>query len=177
VGAWREQDFPVLIPRTVLQECTAHSRTAGDVETGGVLVGNLHRDTDTHDIFACVTAEIRAEHTRADQTSLLFTAQTWADVDAALALRRQEEVMLGWWHSHPHFCRTCPPERQRSCVYSRPFFSEADRSVHRTVFPRGYSVALLLSWLGDDEPSCDLFGWQHAGIGMRGFMITAAGEH
>src|SRR5262249_54516201 len=37
-------DFPVFIPRTVFAEATELAQAAGDVETGGVLVGLLHHD-------------------------------------------------------------------------------------------------------------------------------------
>ena len=75
--------------------------------------------------------------------------------------------MVGWWHSHPFFCRDCPQEKRQSCAMYKPFFSTADEHLHRTVFPKAYSVALVLT-ASEDGLVHDLYGWHEGAIRARG---------
>ena len=109
------------------------------------LVGKLHRDPAGGDLLVEITAQLPAPHTVSQAASLTFTPDTWAAVDRALALRRRGELMLGWWHYHPDFCRKCPPENRRRCHLAATFFSAEDVNLHRTCFGRAYHVALLVS--------------------------------
>jgi len=163
------EPMPVFVPDALLRETADIGRTAREVETGGILVGKLCRDPGGQ-LFSVVTAQIPAEHTEATQTSLRFTPQTWVSVDAALALRDRGEIALGWWHSHPFFCRNCPPARRRRCAFSVPAFSAADCSLHREVFQKPWNIALLLSFLGEHDPSYDVFTWQQGRIGASAFF-------
>jgi proteasome lid subunit RPN8/RPN11 len=166
--------MPVFVPERVLGEATEIARSAGDVEAGGILVGRLCRDA-SGTVFVVVTAQIAAEHTVATRESLRFTPATWAGIEAALALRGRNESILGWQHSHPFFCELCPPERRRYCALSRPTFSVADRSLHREVFQRAWNVALLLSFLGGEMPSYDVFGWRLGRIEPLDFYVVPEG--
>lgn len=155
--------LPVFIPQRVLDEATAASRAVEDIETGGILVGRLCRDPGS-ELFIDVTAQIPAEHATGTRESLRLTPATWVSVEAALRLRGLNEIALGWWHSHPFFCKACPPESRQRCPFSQPAFSAADCDVHREVFQQAFSIALLLSYLGDELPSYDVFGWQQGQI-------------
>lgn len=170
---------PVFIPQSVLDETTALARDAGDLETGGVLVGALHRDADTAGpdatLFIEVTAQVPARHTRSASTSLTFTSDTWAAVHAAIALRRRGEIMLGWWHYHPDFCRlrNCPLERRRECTGASPFFSAEDVHLHATCFPAGHQIALLVSdSAAAGGLSSSLFGWSEGAVQPRAFHVV-----
>lgn len=165
---------PVVVADEVLSEATALAAAAADLETGGILVGKLCRDPDGT-LFAHVTAQIPAEHTDRKHMSLRLTPETWVGVDAALRLRNRGEITLGWWHSHPFFCRRCPPVRRALCPFSEPVFSSADRHVHREVFQQPWSIALLLSFLGEPTPSYDVFGWNEGRIEAIGF-VTPSGH-
>jgi hypothetical protein len=178
----REDDcrhVPVFVPQRVLDEAVALSREAHDVETGGILVGKLYRDagaatSDAADLFLEVTAQIPAPHTISAATKLTFTGETWAAVRAALALRRQNEAMLGWWHYHPSFCRlrACPPERRAQCDGANPFFSADDVQLHATCFPAGHHIALLISEGNrGDALARSLFGWWQGMVVARGFHV------
>ena len=160
----------ILIPRRVLTEATELARQADDVETGGVLVGRLCRAANGRICYR-ITAQIAAEHTVATRESLRFTPETWVSVNAAIQLRNLGETAMGWWHSHPWFCRLCPPERRAVCALSTPVFSPADRAVHREVFVRPWNVALLLSFLGEQEPSYDVFAWKQGQIEATEFYV------
>lgn len=182
-GDEADGDTPVFMRRSVLDEAMELARRAGDIETGGVLVGKLYRDRTARDvsvgdasaceIFVEVTAQIPAPHTLSQSTRLTFTAETWAAVRAALALRKRDELMLGWWHSHPDFCRlcNCPVERRRYCTAASPFLSAEDVHLHATCFPCAYQMALLISDSTADGMTSSLFGWWQGMVRVRAFHI------
>lgn len=174
-GVVDDDDMPVFIPRHVLDEAAALTAAERGRETGGVLIGNLRRDPDLPEIFAEVTAQISAEHTRGDAVKLTFTSDTWAAADAAIKLRRRSEVYLGYWHSHPvrEWCksRQCTPEKQQSCSLARDFFSADDQALLRAVFPRAYSLGLVVNDTSFEDLTFSLFGWREGSIGPRGFYI------
>jgi hypothetical protein len=155
--------LPVFIPQDLLEQVAELARAAGDRETGGILVGKLWRDPGGA-LFTQVTAQIAATHTEATESSLRFTPATWVNVEAAIGLRGLGEITLGWWHSHPFFCRNCSTAERARCPLSSPAFSVADKNVHREVFQQAWSIALLLSFLGDPQPSFDVFGWNRGQI-------------
>ena len=173
--------MPVFVSRSVLDEARALGQSAGDVETGGILLGKLLRDNNGT-LFSRVTAQIPAEHTRATRESLSFTPATWASVDAAISLRASDELALGWWHSHPFFCRQCTPANRAVCPLAIPLFSAADRALHREIFQKPWSIGLLLSFLGQAQPGYNLFAWHHGQIEDVNFSIlpdkaSTNGEH
>lgn len=169
VGDLDPADAPVFIADPVLREIHELAEAAGDVETGGVLIGRLHRAAGGSEILVEITAQIPARHAEAHVTSFAFTPETWAAADAARALRGQAELMLGWWHSHPFFCRACPPERRRACAFSRSCFSAEDVHLHHTCFSQAWQVALLTSELPEQGRVAALFGWRMGRVVERGF--------
>jgi hypothetical protein len=104
---------------------------------------------------------------------LTFTPEAWAATDAAIRLRNQGEIHLGWWHSHPirAWCQNCPAERQAVCRYNDEFFSEHDAALHRAVFPRSYSVALVVNDRAAGDLTHSMFGWWMGQIAPRGFHV------
>lgn len=171
---WSDGDVPLFIPAAVIAEAKELARQAGEVESGGVLIGRLCRDAGGDELFSVVTAFIAAPHAKAETTRLTFTADTWAAVRAAVDLRGQDELLLGWAHSHPFWCRSCPEERRRDCTLLRPFFSAHDVALHRAVFSGPFHIALLLSDLGEDDLACDVFGWRYGMVTHRGYYLTGA---
>ena len=172
MGEAAQDDFFVFLHPTVIRDTTSLAGLAGPIETGGILVGHLHRDIGHGGLFVEVIAQIPARG-KGSSTKLTFTAQTWTEVRAALDLRRQDELMLGWWHSHPvkEWCKSCPVERQEVCTLRRGFLSAEDRLLHRTVFPRAYSVALVLSDVVDLGITYRAFGWRQGILQPRGFHL------
>jgi hypothetical protein len=170
-GAHVTGDFPVFVRQAVIDETLELSRQAGDVETGGVLVGLLHHDPSVPEVFMEVTAQIAAPHTEAAATKLTFTPDTWAAVRAALALRKRGELMIGWWHYHPDFCRLrkCPEEKRRLCTASSAFFSGDDVALHTALFARAYNTALLISDSAPTGLTTSLFGWCQGMVTARSF--------
>ncbi len=172
-AAWHDADFPVFVHASLLDEATQMARDAGDRETGGILVGHLRRDTSKPEIYAEVTAQIPAKHARPGYARLSFTPETWSAVSDALALRKRNEIWIGWWHSHPFFCSRCDVERRRVCALSSPFFSRDDCELHRAIFDTAFSVALLLSDTGRDQLDYALFGWRNGMIAARGCYLLS----
>ncbi len=165
-----DADMPVFIPARVIAEAKQLARQAGDVEWGGVLLGRLYRDTASPEIFCQVTALIPAQHTLATPTRLTFTAATWAAARAAIDLRSEVEVVAGFLHKHPWWCRDCPALNRQDCPLRKPFFSRDDVALMRAMFARPFSIAVLLTDLGEADLRCDLFGW-------RDGLVTARGYH
>lgn len=172
-GASQPGDLPVFVPARVLAEAAEITVAAGPVETGGILIGHLWQDASIPEAFVQVTAQLPARHVEADATRLAFRSDTWTEVRSAIALRDRNEVMLGWWHSHPvyEWCKSCPPERQRRCPLAHDFFSAHDRALHRTVFPRAWSSALVMSRPAAGPPIASLFGWRRGSLEARGFHL------
>ena len=169
--AWHKADIPVIVSEQVIEEAKSLGRSAGENESGGILLGNLCRDQGR--LFILVRALIEAEYTERSATSMAFTAETWKAVELSMGLRNQEEQILGWVHSHPAFawCRQCDEARRRVCPLQRPFFSEADVNVQRTVFSSAFMVAMLLS-IFEQKISVDLFGWRDGDVASRGYYVV-----
>ncbi|HPC59781.1 MAG TPA: hypothetical protein PKX23_03905 [Verrucomicrobiota bacterium] len=177
VGPAHEADVPVFIPQAVLDCATDLSLEAGAEETAGILIGHLCRDVESAQLFLQLTDLIPAGHTRTKTTAVTFTPETWSAVQAALQLRRSDEVWLGWFHSHPakYWCPpSCPAEVRRACsLQQRNVFSAADCALHRTVFPLAHSLALVVT-VSDAGVRPALYGWREGLIVQRGFSVLQA---
>ena len=173
-----DAELPVFVPRTVLDQATEQTEREPGRETGGILIGHLRRDRESSRLFVEVTAQIPARYTEATSSKLTFTAGTWSDVQGALTLRAQDEIMVGWWHSHPvrEWCKDCAPEKRAQCALAQGFLSEDDRLLHRTVFPRAYSVALVVNDL-ESGPTFSLFAWSRGIIAAREFPSRTEAAH
>ena len=136
------------------------------------MIGRLGWATDRRDVFVSVTAQLPLAYHRAASDSLTFTAETWANIHEVISLRGRGEILLGWWHLHPNWCRDCPPERCRRCRLSTPFFSGADVQVHHACFSRAYQVALLVTER-PEETVVTLFAWQRGLIAEQPFYVVA----
>ncbi len=187
------EDMPVFLPQEILDEVLALKAEADGVETGGILVGRLHCDSVRSEIFAEVTAQIPARHTRAGAVSLEFTKETWTAVQDAIDLRGNTEIMVGWWHSHVArtWCKECDAECLKKCPLAQSFFSTSDSKLHQVVFPRAYSVALVVGdAVGDTTENITtennteggelwrdyhaMYGWNRGLLKRRGFHIIGS---
>jgi len=166
--------LPVFIPGRVLAEVSSITQQAQQIETGGFLIGHLHHDAASADVFVEVAAQVPATGTVGEQSKLRFTSESWTAVRSALRLRRREEMLLGWWHSHPvrHWnCQDCPPEKQKVCPLTRGFLSEQDQSLHRAVFSRAWCIAMVVSDVSYGDPGIPVFGWNEGMLEARGFYV------
>lgn len=171
-------DMPIVVPQTILDETRDLARGARPNETGGILIGYLHRDSESSELFAEITGQILAVHTTGEVDRLSFTPETWAAARRALDLRNRQEIYLGWWHSHPvrEWCRDCPSEKRAACSLSQGFLSADDRQLHRVAFPRAYTCALVVSDVDDDNVGHALFGWRRGVLERRGYYLSGHAE-
>lgn len=177
VGELLEEDMPVYFAQEVIEQANTLTERAREKETGGILIGHLHRDAAIPDIGAVITAQVPVKFAQAKSTELTFTPKTWASARDTIALRGRGEIMLGWWHSHPArywaetTCAKCPPERRAVCPVSRNFFSSDDIHLHETIFPKAFNVALVVTNTEGGLQQA-LFGWNSNGlVRQRGFFI------
>ena len=164
----------VFVAQAVVEQCVDRVRAAGDLETGGVLIGRLRRDAaaGAAGVFLEITAHLPAQHTDQRKMQVTFTDRTWAAAREALALRQSDESIVGWFHSHPDFCGKCTAEKRANCSLNGIFFSTTDVSLHRTMFCRAWQVGLLLS----NRPAGiipALYGWQNGAVAARPFHLLA----
>jgi hypothetical protein len=162
----------------VLDEITALTKQAAPLETGGALVGHLHRDAAARQVFTRVTAQLPAKHTEASAVRLMFTADTWASLRLEIGARRCDELMVGWWHSHPvqEWCRLnqCPEREHDACALAKNIFSEHDRAVHRTVFTGAHTVALVANDVSPAAVRFSVYGWSLGMLQARSVFVLGA---
>ena len=183
-----ELDVPVILPGSVIEQTGELARAAGAYETGGILIGDICRDGETRELYIDVTAQIPAQYTRSELTQLTFTPETWTDVQDVITRRDRREIMCGWWHSQSYMketCKDCSKGKDGSCNVNAAFMSGDDVALHRTTFPRAYSLALVVG----DGPCSGLtralFGWRRGVVAARGYhiecdqtpVLAAAGRH
>ena len=178
--AWDDpspDDFPVVIPRRVIEEAVEEAKQAPEREVGGVLLGHLCRDRENGEVFLRVTCQVPAEQTEATTTSVTFTAATWARVREVLELRGEGEVFAGWVHSHPfRFCAECPLPTPQECVDKVLFYSTDDEFLMELSFARPFMVGLLTAVESKLERKLGhapvrLYGWKDGEIEPRGFDV------
>ncbi len=64
-GSTDDEQIAVFMPREMIEETVERMVRAGGKETGGILIGHLHRDPGRRQLFLEVTAQIPAQHARA----------------------------------------------------------------------------------------------------------------
>lgn len=173
-GNGSDPDVPVIVPGRVIDQTAELARRAGAYETGGVLIGNICRDGDTDVLYVDVTAQVPARRAKSELTKLTFTPEAWTDVQDAITLRRRGEIMLGWWHSHSYMketCKGCEKQKDGSCQANAAFMSGDDVALHRTTFPRAYSLALVVADSPCSGVTWAMFGWRQGHVAVRGFDI------
>ncbi len=170
-------EIPVIVAPRVLDDIAVLTRAAGAVETGGALVGHLFRDASLNEVFVRITAQVPARHTAATAVRLVFTSDTWRDIQRDTDARANGERLVGWWHSHPVADwegdtaggggGDGEAEALRDC------FSEHDIALHRTVFPGAHCVALVANRRAADVVKFSVFGWHQAVLRRRGLFVGA----
>jgi hypothetical protein len=71
------------------------------------------------------------------------------------------------------WCKNCPPERKAACPLAQGFLSDDDCRLHRTVFPKAFTTAMVVSDVSEDRDVVHtLFGWRRGAIERRSYHIT-----
>jgi hypothetical protein len=174
VGPSDDADASFLLPQRTMSEILERSAASPNVEVGGFLLGYVRRAAGSPDVFVEVTEQVPAMYAQSHAAKLVFTPQTWRAVHDVIALRDRGELLLGYWHLHPWFCRACPRESRERCAFRHPFYSREDCELHATCFARAWSVGLLVSDHGTGCPSVTMYGWREGVIAERGFHVVGA---
>ena len=173
-GILDADDIPVFVAPRVLEEAAAQTRAQEGTETGGILIGRLWHDPSAGEIFAEITAQIPAEFTTGTLVRLTFTPETWTAAALALRSRGSNEVLIGYWHSHPVAAwlrsESTTPETQKNCLYAHDFFSEDDKAVMRAAFPRAWCVAIVANDVASGL-TFSMFGNRRGTTQPRGFYV------
>jgi proteasome lid subunit RPN8/RPN11 len=170
-------DLPVLVHRSVLVDALDEARRRPECEVGGFLLGHLCHDPGSGELFLEVTCHVPAQATEATETSVTFTADSWAHARGVVNLRGEGEVFVGWVHSHPfRFCADCPSPPKPECIDKVLFFSADDTFLMGLAFAQPFMVGLQTAV----EPRLEqalghfpvrLYGWRDAEVVPRGFEV------
>jgi proteasome lid subunit RPN8/RPN11 len=171
------RDYPVYIPRHVLQESVSEARAYTDREIGGVLLGHLKRDEGDGTLFLQVSCLVPCEQTTADGVSVTFTHATWNRVREVLQWRGEGELIVGWMHSHPfRLCAECVLPLAPQCKNKILFYSSDDEFLMELTFARPFMIGLLAGIdpkleAGMGQEPVKLFGWRDGIIVPRGYEV------
>jgi proteasome lid subunit RPN8/RPN11 len=176
-----DSDLPVLIDRTVLDEAVDEARDNPEREIAGFLLGKIHRDDRTNEVFVSVTGLASAcGTTESTGTSVTFTPASFAEVRNITKLRAGGEAVIGWYHSHPfRLCAECPLPTPPECIAKVLFYSLDDIHLMDTTFEQPFMVGLLAAVEPRIEEAIGhlpvkLYGWHNGEIKERGFEVVRA---
>ncbi len=136
----------IFVYEDVLGEMIHYSEQDQKRETGGFLLGGLHRDRQ---VYVEVRGFLPATGTASRATSLRFTHETWAAMTRQAEAEHPGELVLGWHHTHPRL---------------GVFLSAYDLFIHRHFFSQPWQIAVVVDpcqrqfgffqWLGDHVVDC-----------------------
>ncbi|MDI1482995.1 hypothetical protein [Polyangium sp. y55x31] len=133
-----------------------------EVEEGGFLFGQVHRDAEQPSRWLVVVTEvIRAEHAEEAPDALVFSPESFASMRRHAEAARDGASILGWFHTH---IVTGPEDRGLSVV---------DRDLHFSTFRRPWQVAALVCV----DPARDPEGREVSVFARQGdFLVPCAVE-
>lgn len=94
------EHIKIYIERNALAGIEEHLSSDKNNELGGVLTGyncKLH----SGESFIIIKNYIKAGFTNSSVSRLTFTHQTWEQINNELESKFPDEIILGWYHSHP----------------------------------------------------------------------------
>ena len=154
VGSAGPAFVDILIEAEVMEEVWRHCRSTTSREVAGVLLGGIWRDRRTPYVY--VTRALDARFTHEHQSRVTFTHQSWQDLANRMDALGTEEVVVGWYHTHPGYS---------------VFMSRCDQFIHRHFFGP-YGVALVVDPLAGD---CGFFENADGQVNrVPGFKVVGA---
>lgn len=120
----KRQDTPVLeIEPGVLDSVEAHAYSNLSAEVGGMLVGSISNGVTR------IVGHVPATAAAAEQISLTFTHDVWAEILEVVNRDFSDSTIVGWYHTHPSFGL---------------FLSQYDEFIQRNFFAQPGQVALVI---------------------------------
>jgi len=123
----------ISIADKVLIDVEKHAYSNLEAEVGGMLFGRIDDEGNTR-----VIGSIPALTAAAEQISLTFTHDVWADILSKGQKQYPGEVIVGWYHTHPSFGL---------------FLSDYDEFIQRNFFGQVGQIALVI------DPIAGEMGW------------------
>ncbi len=136
----------VFIERRALE--ALHDYLSHDVrrEHGGVLVGQAFFDLQEQRHCTLIRAAIPAQASEGSAVHLQFTPQTWDHIAGIIEESFPDQVIVGWYHSHPAL---------------GVFMSGTDQATQRAFYPHPWSVAVVV------DPVAERAGWFYSADCLR----------
>ena len=123
----------IIISDSVLMGIEKHAYSNLKAEVGGMLFGKIDDEGNT-----VVIGSIPALTAAAEQISLTFTHDVWADILSKGQAQFPGEAIVGWYHTHPSFGL---------------FMSDYDEFIQRNFFGKPGQIALVI------DPIAGEMGW------------------
>lgn len=128
----------------VLDSIETHSYSNLTAEVGGMLIGKVESGV-TH-----IVGSVPATSASAEQISLTFTHEVWAEILTVVNTDFPDSQIVGWYHTHPSFGL---------------FLSQYDEFIQRNFFSEPGQVALVidpiageLAWFAEKGKKIEEFG-------------------
>lgn len=173
-----EVEMGVWIAQHVIDEMIEYVLQNKEKERAGFLIGHLCQDRETKKLFLICPAQVIARfqdketfgsENRSSLTHFQFSPETFFEVQRVIELRKQNEIVLGWYHSHP-WPFACP--KGDKCECTSVFFSPADFEVMEAAFGAPYQVAIVIgrASLKEMKATPQMYGWKDGLITPRDFL-------
>jgi len=136
-----ESEYRVVIEKAAYQNIRDHANVDTSVELGGVLAGQLMKDSDGP--FLLVKHALRGVATKRTSSQVTFTHETWEQIHDEMEQKYPDLHIVGWYHTHPGF---------------GIFLSEMDEFIQDHFFNLPHQVAFVFDPLSDEN---GLFMWRN----------------
>ena len=128
-GSPRQEDPKIFISQRAIEAVHKHSISDLENEVGGILVGNVYRCTENYELYVKINCAIRAEFAESAPAHMVFTHESWQEIDRISAELYPGQSYVGWYHTHPGW---------------GVFLSPDDIFIHKNYFTEPWQVALVV---------------------------------
>lgn len=125
----------VIVDRSAWDALWAHARSAG-VEVGGLLIGEVFRDTSTRRPVVVVRGAVPALGGASSAVSFTFTPDAWDHLTAERDRQWPDLITVGWFHTHPNL---------------GVFYSGTDRATQRAFFNQPWNIGIVVDPLARSD--------------------------
>ncbi len=99
VGEVRPGDLRIYLQREVAAQVDSFAGSDTTRQLGGVLLGKIAGSGEERQLT--ISAALTVRPRGAEETSLSFTPEVWAEIYREKAERYPQEKIVGWWLTHP----------------------------------------------------------------------------
>ena len=135
----------IFIREYILNDIDSYLSTDKTKELGGVLLGNVYKDSEGK-IFIVIDDIVIANFTVANISRLTFTHETWNQINQDIEKNHKDKIIVGWFHSHPGHT---------------VFLSSYDKFIHENYFNLKFMVAYVYDPVLQDR---GFFFWRESNL-------------